>query len=195
MTDGKDDKKPFRSEVKQAAVVARTDKAIYPKQVTAGVSQWNKDTKKLTDAAKKKVIADLEQKITGLNGNVKVTINDELISLGDTHFIYVNATYPDGNKDSRSVQLILTDDVPAKVTMKATDNKVTVQNQVITVQANQAFSFQASAVDEHSHIVHDVRTENRPSWLNSNEGTAQSEYNAATHNQRNTKGSDKGLTW
>ena len=191
VTDGKDDKKPFRSEVKQAAVVARTDKAIYPKQVTAGVSQWNKDTKKLTDAAKKKVIADLEQKITGLNGNVKVTINDELISLGDTHFISVNATYPDGNKDSRSVQLILTDDVPAKVTMKATDNKVTVQNQVITVQANQAFSFQASAVDEHSHIVHDVRTENRPSWLNSNEGTAQSEYNAATHNQRNTKGSDK----
>ncbi|WP_240403717.1 sialoglycan-binding domain-containing protein, partial [Lactobacillus iners] len=191
VTDGNDDKKPFRSEVKQATVVARTDKAIYPTQVTAGVSQWNKDTQKLTDAAKKKVIADLEQKITGLNGDVKVTINDQLISLGDTHFISVNATYPDGNKDSRSVQLILTDDVPAKVTMKATDNKVTVQNQVITVQANQAFSFQASAVDEHSHIVHDVRTENRPSWLNSNEGTVQSEYNAATHNQRNTKGSDK----
>lgn len=191
VTDGNDDNKPFRSDVNQATVVARTDKATYPKQVTAGVSQWNKDTKKLTDAAKKKVIADLERNITGLNGNVKVTINDQLISLGDNHFITVNATYPDGNKDSRSVQLILTDDVPAKVTMKATDNKVTVQNQVITVQANQAFSFQASAVDEHSHIVHDVRTENRPSWLNSNEGTVQSEYNAATHNQRNTKGSDK----
>ncbi|MDK8131588.1 Rib/alpha-like domain-containing protein, partial [Lactobacillus iners] len=191
VTDGNDDKKPFRSEVKQAAVVARTDKATYPQQVTAGVSQWNKDTKKLTDEAKKKVIADLEQKITGLNGNVKVTINDQLISLGDTHFISVNATYPDGNQDSHSVQLILTDDVPAKVTMKATDNKVTVQNQVITVQANQAFSFQASAVDEHSHVVHDVRTENRPSWLNSNEGTVQSDYNKATNKKRNTKGSDK----
>lgn len=191
VTDGNDDKKPFRSEVKQAAVVARTDKATYPQQVTAGVSQWNKDTKKLTDEAKKKVIADLEQKITGLNGNVKVTINDQLISLGDTHLISVNATYPDGNQDSHSVQLILTDDVPAKVTMKATDNKVTVQNQVITVQANQAFSFQASAVDEHSHVVHDVRTENRPSWLNSNEGTVQSDYNKATNKKRNTKGSDK----
>ncbi|MGX7415478.1 sialoglycan-binding domain-containing protein, partial [Aerococcus christensenii] len=191
VTDGKDNKKPFRSEVKKATVMARTDKAIYPTQVTAGVSQWNKDTKKLTDAAKKKVIADLERNITGLNGNVKVTINDELVSIGDTHLISVNATYPDGNKDSRSVQLILTDDVPAKVTMKATDNKVTVQNQVITVQANQAFSFQASAVDEHSHVVHDVRTENRPSWLNSNEGTVQNDYKTATHNQRNTKGSDK----